>query len=212
LGEYVRLASTGEQLKLGTCERFYWVRRDEVELMVERPEILLPPRSHEHGPRSLKALLSSPDIVYRFSWPDEDLQTLSEAGERNPFRRETISLADVQVEHRPMVVCVQARGGGQGVNARFPCPYELARRHPSAGFAETEKSARRELTLLSPLSGQLAHIEGERFQAGQGMTLFSCIYCEAKFFCNEDETERIRAANPGPLASRLRGYSETVPS
>lgn len=209
MGEYVRLASTGEQLKLGTCERFYWVRRDEVELMARQPEVLLPPGSHEHGPRSLKALLSTPHIVYRFSWPDEDLQLLSEAGERNPFRREELSVADVEMEHRDMTVCVQAKGGGHGVNVRVPCPYSLARRKPFTGFVETERPGPREAVLIGPALGQLAHIEGERFEAGWGMTLFSCIYCEAQFFCSEDEIERIREANPGPLALRLRGYSQT---
>lgn len=61
MGEYAKLISTGERIKIGTCEQMYYLRADQVHLMEGGPDCVDPKDPEYAG-----------QVRFRFPFPDED--------------------------------------------------------------------------------------------------------------------------------------------
>lgn len=208
MGEYTTIRGYG-QLKLGTCEDWRYVRRDELELLAKHCDA----DSHEHSASSLRELEKSPDLFFRLPvpWEDDDKATVSglvsKIGARNMFEhqkthRTLFHVRDGQPLEFPHRHSVQSFSIGHtyNVNVYVPCPFML----PERRAAGDESPAR------VALADELARLCSERpapmlFAVADKLTgtVFACPYCEAWARLDACDLARLDLTEIPDLAIRL---------
>ena len=124
MGEYIRWK--GERVKLGVCEDLFYVRRDDVRLMVEG--------GAEHVPGNAKPgeyLDASLGWRYRFPFPDEDDRPIDNRGEERKvgllLPREYVWARECH--HTRWLRFDVPDAVGFGVNVEVPCPWHSDLKH-----------------------------------------------------------------------------------
>ncbi len=170
--------------KLGTCDDWRYVRRQEAEHLAKRDA---------GAGTDMDRFLRDSGTLYRFPWPDEDrhLHDISHINGRSLFRNWVMELPDELagvlegLEHKKICASIGPEDWhGYHVNVFVPCPLSA-----DAG-------------LVAP-TGQpkIASIYGERYDAeGNGRTIFRCGFCEKPFSMSPEEVEKFR--------TDLKGRSE----
>ena len=138
MGDYIRLPS-GEQLKLGTCGDFRYVRLDEARGLLL--DLTRRAARHAHDTDLASALDSAWVFTWRFPWPHEDGATVEDIQARSMFETGPVPLlVPVKIArkltHDELVTHVTRKGGGYGVNVRHHCPNspEVTRRMSLPGY------------------------------------------------------------------------------
>lgn len=104
MGEYAKLKSTGERVKIGTCENMYYLRADQIGDVVAVGDSVDPAGEYQG------------ELRFRFPWPDED--GVAPGAFEDPFRARAVHGVDLpDIEHGIVQFVAQA-----GYNVCLPCP------------------------------------------------------------------------------------------
>ena len=167
MGEYATV--NGVELKLGTCDAMYYVRREEIEQAASFDPT---------GTCYRKTLLKAPGTFWRFPFPAEDGQPPRQWNERDHVgARPVLYMPESPnfIHGKPWVHLI-APGGGHQINMRVPCPYDLERcgdQSPIELSRPIGNSGRHRLA---------ASVHMERWWSDERRyTVFQCIYCEEPF-------------------------------
>jgi hypothetical protein len=196
MGEYVRIH--GQEVKIGTCERMYYIRFDEFRRYYEKGAIgELPGNANPH-----MYMGSAHEFWWRFPYPHEDGQTVGDFHDRDhephtPLIAMPESVAKT-VPHGNVVTSLRAPGGhGYQCNVWIPCPYG-----PMPEGMRT-----------SPVPPMAATIVGERValhDRDDRSTTYSCIYCREWFRLEADDLAQVRADSRNreipEILERLRAW------
>jgi hypothetical protein len=194
MGEYIRKTQDGPQVaKLGTCEAWGYIRRDECFLLREKGFVYdgdwkYIDRNDRQGP------------IFRFPWPDEDsfiengpdaiIKAMNQRdmnyGKSFRCPREVI----IDAEHGSYYFSARARYGNSDYSAgtwMLPCPNSPA----ADGIGSWMQDADRfQIKIL-----------GERQNENGFYTVFSCPYCGRSFAMGQEDVEKL--VLPPDIASRI---------
>lgn len=122
MGEYASI--DGHEVKLGTCESMYYVRRDEVALWAASGRFKELP-----GNAGAEDYLRAP-LHWRFPFPHEDGQKPGDAGFENRRYTDCVTLdaGGLVLDHSRVAVRVPVSGGWE-TGVSIPCPFELGNVH-----------------------------------------------------------------------------------
>jgi hypothetical protein len=197
MGEYIRKTQDGPQVaKLGTCESWGYIRRDECFLLREKHFIYdgdwsYIDRNDRQGP------------IFRFPWPDEDCfitrgtQAIIDAmnardmyyGKSYSCPREVI----IDAEHGFYHFSPKCRDGSFGYsvgNWILPCP--------------NSKDADNVGSWSSGNSRYQIKILGERQNENGFYTVFSCPYCGRSFAMVQEDVDQL--VLPADIAPRVKAF------
>ena len=186
MGEYATV--NGTQIKLGTCDGFYYVRREELA------------RWMAEGVYRGEDYLGAEGIFYRFPWPWEDGQDVAaiKGRDHRPSGLLLRAPKGVEVPHGMKTVHVSAGGGGYGLNVAFPCPMLLGPGEIARAKARLEENPRpdgwREAVCSSFSFGTMLRPTARRWWKRGTYTVFECVHCEEPFSLPVETVEAIQQA------------------
>jgi hypothetical protein len=184
MGEYIRLPD-GEQLKLGTCGDWRYVRLAEARGLLL--DLTRKASRHPHDTDLAHALGSAWVWTWRFPWPWEDGASVDDIDRRNMFEAGPFPLLIPvkiarRLEHDHVVSHVTRKGGGYGVNVWHRCP-------------NAQDTGKRSTT---PGVYFDVHCERET-EGGDLFTVLACTYCRVRHAFTKPQIAEIRRANePAP--------------
>lgn len=188
MGEYYK------DLKLGTCETLYYVRRDELEKELKNT---LDRESRD----SLEYYLDPKYTwIYRFPKSNEDNQTINHADNReyNDYIKITVPTDKIEIPHKEFTQ-VTIKKNDSEITCNLPC-CPLSPKVSEYKIRPINFSYRADI-----------YIVGDRYRENQpdGYTLFQCCLCDELFAMNEEEIEILKEImkNKYPIeADRLKPY------
>ncbi|HNX25948.1 MAG TPA: hypothetical protein PKK48_00920 [Phycisphaerae bacterium] len=197
MGEYIRKTQDGPQVaKLGTCESWGYIRRDECFLLREKG-------FHYDGDWNYIDSNDRQGPIFRFPWPDEDsfIQNgpdaiIAEMNKRDmyygkcyPCPREVV----IDAEHGSYFFSPKCREGSFGYsvgNWMLPCPNSK----DADGIGEwSNGNSRFQIRIL-----------GERQNENGWYTVFSCPYCGRSFAMVQEDVAKLEL--PLEIMERVRAF------
>ena len=197
MGEYIRKTQDGPQVaKLGTCESWGYIRRDECFFLREKHFIYdgnwdYIDRNDRQGP------------IFRFPWPDEDhfLETgpnaiIEAMNQRDMYHGKSYSCLReviVDADHSNYHFSPRSREGSFGFsvgNWILPCPNSA----DADNVGEWSRGNNRfQIKIL-----------GERQNENGWYTVFGCPYCGRNFAMEQADVDQL--VLPIDIAKRVKGF------
>ena len=197
MGEYIRETKQGPQVaKLGTCESWGYIRRDECFLLREKG-------FHYDGDWNYIDSNDRQGPIFRFPWPDEDcyinqgpdaiVKAMNQRdmyyGKCYPCPREVV----IDAEHGSYFISPKCREGNFGYsvgNWMLPCPNSPA----ADNIGEwSNGNSRYQIRIL-----------GERQNEKGWYTVFSCPYCSHSFAMVQEDVAKLEL--PLEIMERVRAF------